>query len=411
MNKKIRELRDQKALLADQAQAAIDSGDLKKAKELGKQMKDVNDQIETIEGVEEEKARNAKVADLKDGKEKVAEERATMDAVNEIRKSNEYANAWAKAIRNHATRDDIFAKEEYGPLKAALLTMKDALTEGGGSPAGSEGGFLNPIDFDNTVIELQRQLIDLGPVVNVETVNTNAGWRVVETAKSATGFTAFDESASDDVPTSDEPSFTKVDYSLIDYGGIIPISNDLLADTAYNLMQYIAKWYARKEVLTWNGLIIAVLKALSPGALNKDKGIASIKTALNKTLDPAHSLAAKLLTNQSGFDYLDQLNDLNDRPLLQPNPTDATQYLVKARQVIMMSDANLTNLSGPVKYPLFIGDLKSMLTLFKRGATEIASTNIGGTAWTKNQTQVRAIVRLNLKTVDSAAVTYLTIAE
>ncbi len=404
MNKKLRELRAQKAQLAIDAQTAIDAGDMKKAKELRDQIKEINDSIETIEALEAENNRNAKPLDVDDVKNNKEKDEAIGQEVDKIRGTNEYANAWADAIRNGATRRDIFTKEEYAPLKAAL-------TEGGGDPAGSDGGFLNPIDFDNMVIELQRELIDLGPIVNVETVNTNSGWRVVENAKAATGFTKFDPDSSEDVPASEQPKFNKVSYALEDYGGILPISNDLLADTAYNLMQYLAKWYAQKSVLTWNGLIITALKLLTPTAFNKTKGISSLKTVLNKSLDPAHSKSAKILTNQSGFDYLDQLDDLNGRPLLQPDPTNATQYRALSRDVVMMSDGHLTNLTGTVQYPVFVGDFKSMFTLFKRGATEIASTNIGGTAFTKNQTQVRAIVRLDLETVDSAAIKYLTIAE
>lgn len=404
MNKKIRELRDQKAQLVTQANEAVEKGDYAKAKELKDQIKDLNDQITTLQDLEDEKNRNAKTVDPDEGKQNKEEDAKKAKKIDEIRGSNEYMNAWHEAVLNGATRRDILTKEEYAPLKAAL-------TEGGGTPAGSEGGFLNPIDFDNTVIELQRELVDLAPYVNVEIVNTNSGWRVVETAKATAGFTTFDPDASADVPASEEPTFTKVSYSLVDYGGILPISNDLLNDSAYNLMQYIAKWYARKEVLTWNGLIITALKALTPAVFDKTKGISSLKTVLNKTLDPAHSRAAKILLNQSAFDYLDQLKDLNDRPLLQPDATIAAMYRALSREIIMMSDATLANLTGTVKYPMFVGDFKSMYTLFKRGATEIASTNIGGTAFTKNQTQVRAIVRLDIEAVDSAAVKYLTIAE
>lgn len=404
MNKKMRELRDKKAQLAIEAKAAIDAADFEKAKDLKDQIKTINDQLETIQGLEDERNRNAEVATPEDAQAQSATKAAVAHRIDDIRSSNEYMNAWADAIRNGATRREIMTKDEYAPLKAAL-------TEGGGDPAGSEGGFLNPIDFDNQVIELQRQLIDLGPHVNVETVNTNSGWRVVETAKAASGFTSFDPDTSEDVPASEEPTFTKVSYALVDYGGILPIANDLLQDSAYNLMQYIAKWYARKSVLTWNGLIITALKALTPGTFDKTKGISSLKTVLNKTLDPAHSMAAKILTNQSGFDYMDQLTDLNDRPLLQPDPTNGTLLRALSREVVRMSDKNLPNLAGTVKYPVFVGDLASMFTLFKRGATEIASTNIGGTAWSKNQTQVRAILRLDLQTVDSDAVKYLTVAE
>src|SRR5690349_18110289 len=66
------------------------------------------------------------------------------DVVLELRSSRDYLNQWMSAMRNGVTPKNV---HQNGPENYALLV--NALTETGGSPAGEDGGFLNPVDFDN----------------------------------------------------------------------------------------------------------------------------------------------------------------------------------------------------------------------------------------------------------------------
>ena len=127
----------------------------------------------------------------------------------------------------------------------------------------------------------------------------------------------------------------------------------------------------------------------------------AIKTILNKTLDPAISLSAVILTNQSGFDALDQLVDEMGRGLLQPDPTNATLYKMFGRRVVAVSDAQLPNTSNKPEF--FIGDFKEFATLFRRDGFEVASTDIGGNAWATDSTEVRGIARLAVSKFDTGA--------
>ena len=74
------------------------------------------------------------------------EEKAKGAAIDEIRRSNEYATAFAKALRNGVKVNKVWGMEGYEPLAKAL-------TETGGSPEGADGGFLVPQDFDNMIHE------------------------------------------------------------------------------------------------------------------------------------------------------------------------------------------------------------------------------------------------------------------
>lgn len=64
------------------------------------------------------------------------------------------------------------------------------------------------------------------------------------------------------LPEIDQPRFTKVSYSIIDYGGIMTLSNSMLNDSDQAIMTYVAKWFAKKSVVTRNSLILAAIASL-----------------------------------------------------------------------------------------------------------------------------------------------------
>ena len=306
--------------------------------------------------------------------------------------SNEYARAFCYALRNGITR-----KNGMGNEKVQILF--DALTESGNS--GADGGFLVPEDIDNSIRELRRDLNPLAPLFSEETVSAPTGWRVIDTAPS-TPMPEIDEMGT--VPNnSDQPAFGKVTFTLSKRGLRIPISNELLNDEAANLMAYLGRWFAKKLVITENYLLIAALKTLAASALvtGSITPDSAIKTILNKTLDPAISRSAVIITNQSGFDALDQLVDEMGRGLLQPDPTNATLYKMFGRRIVAVSDAQLPNTSNKPEF--FIGDMKEFATLFRKEGFEVASTDIGGNAWATDSTEVRGIVRLGVSKFDASA--------
>lgn len=312
---------------------------------------------------------------------------------SEIRKSNEYARAFCYAIANR-----INPRNGYGNEKVRILY--DALSEGGGDPVGTDGGFLVPEDIDNSIRELRRELNPLAPLFSEETVTAPTGWRVIDTAPSS-GMTAVDEMGT--VPSDDQPAFAKVSYSLTKYGLILPISNELLKDEAANLMAYISRWFAKKLVLTENGILITLLKTLAASSLvtGTETAEAAIKRILNKSLDPAISASAVIITNQDGFDALDQLTDDMGRGLLQPDPTNATLLRIFGRRIVKVANAQLPNTSNKPEF--FIGDFKEFATMFRKEGFEVASTDIGGNAWAKDMTEVRGIVRLGATKFDANA--------
>lgn len=335
-----------------------------------------------------------------------ADDRQKADEMKDadILKSNEYVNAFFKAFANSMTPKDL--KKSGAPEDMQIL-MK-ALTETGGTPAGADGGFLLPVDFNNMIIERVRQFLDLSQYVNVENVQAFSGWRAIEHAVAAAPFTTFANNST--VPASEQPAFDKITYQVADYGGLLPVANDLLNDTPANIMAYLSKWMGKKVVLTNNSLILTILNALTEQTVdtaNSKNALDTIKHVLNVVLDPDISVNATIFANQDGFDFLDQLKDGQGRSLLTPDPTNASKYTIKGRPVALLANRLLPSTTADTKTHsrIIVGDAKEAITLFARSGFEMLSTNIGGGAFENNNTVVRGIMRADCQKTDDGAVT------
>lgn len=308
--------------------------------------------------------------------------------------SNECIHAFCECVRAGAAGDRTRYLQNADIVHRAV--KNEGMTEG--TPA--NGGLIVPSDIQTMIREEMRALNPLSELFTVETVSTNTGSRVRDTAPT-NGFTKVAEMGT--ISKDDKPAFAEVEFTVENYALIVPVSNDLLNDTDQNLLAYLSRWLGKKAVITENKLLLTLLTALdgSAASITETGALKTIKKLVNVTLDPIFGVSASFLTNQSGFNFLDSLEDGNGRPLLQVNPADRTQYMVGGRAVHVVSDAVLPNNSTA---PLYVGDFKSFGTLFRRQAMEIASTNVGGNAWNTNSTEVRAITRLDAKQFDAAAV-------
>jgi HK97 family phage major capsid protein len=336
--------------------------------------------------------------------------------VEDILKSKEYFNSFFRALKMGVTPTTIQNGQHRGEQFAVLMTARDemrrvrnALSGDGGDPVGEQGGFLQPVDFDNKIHELQRAMVDLAPSMNIENVTAYSGWRAVEQATALLPFAAMTPQVTTILPTAESPLFSKVEYTLADYAGRWPVSNDLLSDTPVAVMNYLARWAAKKEVLTNNSLILTLINALtSPGNIALTGLEDALRAALNTGLDPAISAAATIFTNQSGFNLLDQLEDGMGRPMLQPDVTQPTLLRYKGRPIVKLSDALWPLQSG--RAPIAVGYGAEYLTFFRKASMQFDSTNIGGDAWLYNTTEVRAIMRCVAKEIDAGSMVLLKVA-
>ncbi|HHI3604931.1 TPA: phage major capsid protein [Bacillus anthracis] len=301
-----------------------------------------------------------------------------------------YKEVFMKAIRGqNLTHEEASVMQEY----------KAALSEN----AGKDGGFIVPEDITTTINQLKQTVDNLEQYVNVQPVSTNKGARTLEKRAASTPFAPLSEygkpNAMQEIAS---PEFDRLSYAIEDYAGFLPVPNDLLDDTDQALEEYLRQWIAKKSIATRNYLILQELNKLTKVDFKDYKGI---KTALNVTLDPAFAAGANIFTNQDGFNYLDQLEDKDGRPLLQPDPTNPTRKLLSGKPVIVLSNKTIaTDKDG--KAPFIVGNLKEAIILWDRKQLSIDMTTEGGNAWRTNTSEFRAIEREDVTPWDTEAVVY-----
>lgn len=306
-------------------------------------------------------------------------------------------HVFAQLLRN---RHDSLSDTELSFAKSMAVRNAANMNEG----AGEAGGFIVPTDEQTKINELKRALNPLSALVHVENVNTMSGTRVLEKASDMTPFASVAELAA--ISEIDGPKFTQVKYAIKKFAGILPISEELLADSDQNLLAYVNGWLAKKSVATENAQILAVLKTLTKAPLTNLDGI---KDLLNVTLDPTISLMSSVLTNQDGFNFLDKQKDTDGRYLLQPNPLDSTQKLLFGKPVTVVSNKVLptdTSVASAKKAPVIIGSFTDAVVLFDRQATTLTGTSVGGDAWKRDSYDVKAVTRIDVQKFDDKAVVF-----
>ena len=132
-----------------------------------------------------------------------------------------------------------------------------------------------------------------------------------------------------------------------------------------------------------------------------------VKDVFNVTLDASIAASSVVLTNQSGFNYLDKLKDKDGNYIIQPDVTDKSKKLLfGVYPVHVVSNKTLKNTVTETeeKYPVFIGDLKEAITLFDREHITIELSTEAGDLWAKDLTGVKVRDRFDVQAVDESAV-------
>lgn len=263
---------------------------------------------------------------------------------------------------------------------------------------GDQAGLTIPTDIQTTIHTLVRQYDALEQYVNHESVTTPSGSRVYEKWSDITPLANLDDESAT-IGDNDDPKLMVIKYLIKRYAGITTVTNTLLKDTAENILAWLSTWIARKVVVTRNKAIIDVMsKAPRKTTLAK---FDDIVTMINTSVDPAIKTTSFLMTNTAGLNVLSQVKDAMGRYLLQPDPKQPDQYLLKGKRIIEVADRWLPDTGNA--HPLYYGDLKQAVTLFDRENMSLLATNIGAGAFEKDLYKIRVIDRFDVVSTDSEA--------
>lgn len=204
-----------------------------------------------------------------------------------------------------------------------------------------------PEDIKYQPEELPETFVDLKKFVNVQPVTTAAGSHPILNPAQET-MVSVEELEKN--PELAKPKFTDIDYKVKTYRGQIPVSQESLDDSEANLANIVAQNNARQAVNTTNKYIADVMKSFK--AVNT-ADLDDIKQIINVEIDPAYNLS--LVVSQSFYQALDTLKDKNGQYLLKQDITSPTGTVLFGRPVFIIKDELFGN-KGDKK--AFIGDLK-----------------------------------------------------
>ncbi|MEQ7102536.1 phage major capsid protein [Enterococcus hirae] len=384
--------------LKEQAQQALDSGDLETAKDLlakikeAKESKETDDQLkkdladELKELDEETKATEIQEAKPKEQQAQPEKQESTEPTsnTNPIDKKDKEEKRSMEVILNDK-------KETYTRSINQFIRTKgekrDGLTTVGAEAVIPVDRITKPEKQPETVVDL-RQHVGRVPVTTgtgsypILRANKNKMTSVAELAKN---------------PALANPEFTKVNYEIETYRGYIPLSQEALDDSDIDLGGLVAEHIQRQSLNTSNAAIAAKLQTATAKTVTDIDGL---KDIVNVAIDPAY--AVKFIASQSFFNELDKMKDNDGRYLLQQDVTVASGYKLLGREVVVMADDVIGTAAG--NKVAFVGDPSLFVKFFDRQQASVR--------WVDNDVYgqlLAGFVRFDVEVADTAAGFYVTL--
>lgn len=384
--------------LKEQAQQALDSGDLETAKDLlakikeAKESKETDDQLkkdladELKELDEETKATEIQEAKPKEQQAQPGKQESTEPTsnTNPIEKKDKEEKRSMEVILNDK-------KETYTRSINQFIRTKgekrDGLTTVGAEAVIPVDRITKPEKQPETVVDL-RQHVGRVPVTTgtgsypILRANKNKMISVAELAKN---------------PALANPEFTKVNYEIDTYRGYIPVSQESLDDSDIDLGGLVAEYIQRQSLNTSNAEIAKKLQTATAKAVTDIDGL---KDIVNVTIDPAYNV--KFIASQSFFNELDKMKDNDGRYLLQQDVTVASGYKLLGREVVVMADDVIGTKAGDKV--AFVGDPSLFVKYFDRQQASVR--------WVDNDVYgqlLAGFVRFDVEVADTAAGFYVTL--
>lgn len=331
---------------------------------------------------------------------------ALLDEVDALQKEFDLAERLEKTAKAGVPENTQPAGKASG-LKAMIkMLTKKALNDEekamiSGANATNGENYLIPEDVRAQINELRKTYVSAKNLVTVETTDALAGSVNYEEG-TPTELADFEDGG--DISASDEPKIVQKKFAISFKGVLIPISRILLGSEKGGLMGYINRWFVRKAVLTENKKIFATLKAGYNGGTPKAvAGWKALKKSITKDLDPSALIGGVIVTNQSGFACLDEEEDADGRPILQPNPANTTEKRFQGLPIVVFPDAQLPNIDD-THFPMIYGNTAAGATFVEHTSLEFGMSE--HYYFGKNQNCLRVIEGFDVMSTDTEAYIY-----
>lgn len=384
--------------LKEQAQQALDSGDLETAKDLLAKIKEAKESKETDDQLKKDLADELKELDEETKATEIQEakpkEQQAQPEKQESAEPTSNTNPIDKKDKEEKRSMEVILndkKETYTRSINQFIRTKgekrDGLTTVGAEAVIPVDRITKPEKQPETVVDL-RQHVGRVPVTTgtgsypILRANKNKMISVAELAKN---------------PALANPEFTKVNYEIETYRGYIPVSQESLDDSDIDLGGLVAESIQRQSLNTSNAEIAAKLQTATAKTVTT---IDDLKDIVNVAIDPAY--AVKFIASQSFFNELDKMKDNDGRYLLQQDVTVASGYKLLGREVVVMADDVIGKTAGDKV--AFVGDPSLFVKFFDRQQASVR--------WVDNDVYgqlLAGFVRFDVEVADTAAGFYVTL--
>ncbi|MDE6730068.1 MAG: phage major capsid protein [Oscillospiraceae bacterium] len=323
----------------------------------------------------------------------------------------------------------------------------------------ADGGYTVPEDIRTKVEQYRDAKFSLRKLVDVENVTTKSGRRTFQKRAQQSPFSKIGEGSKFGKRTT--PQFEIMTYDVAKYGGYLPVTNELLADSDANINKILVEWLGDTSRVTDNYLI---LEALNTKEITTFTSLDELKHEIIVTLGQAFADTSSIITNDDGLFWLDTLKDSEGRYLLKSDPTGVlpnrlaigtkliplivvpnmdlpteneysatedttvkvdTTYYTRSGSGTAESPYKYTKVENPagnpktsnyyvvsaLLVPMITGDIKEAVKLFDRKTLQLKLSDIAAVgsgddqlnAYEEDLTLIRALERLDVKIKDSQA--------
>lgn len=252
-----------------------------------------------------------------------------------------------------------------------------------------------PSEVVTPIFEYKQNDANLGRFATVKTVSAPSGVYPISTNSNAILATKDELATIADV----DAGITGVNFKVATRAGKIYLSQEIVDDSEVPIVNEVQAQLQKLVNNTDNSNIVALLQKATKTPVTDVDGI---KQAFNVDLDPA--LNKIIITNQGGYNYLDQLKDSEGRYMLQTDPTAPTGSALLGAPIVVVPSTLLPDETDG-SFPLFVGDLSQYLAIFKRNQV---TTN-----WQQFDSYsqgLAVVVRNCYSVIDDKAMVYLTLA-
>ena len=223
-------------------------------------------------------------------------------------------------------------------VKAPMPSVLNALQEG----TDSEGGYLAPDEFERTLVEALEEENVFRTLAHV--IKTSSGDRKIPVVASKGTASWVDEEGA---YTESDDAFSQVSIGAYKLGTMIKVSEELLADSVFDLEAYISKEFARRigareEESFFNGdgkgKPLGILAAAGGAEVGVTAASATAITA-DEVIDLFYSLKAPYrknavwLLNDATVKQIRKLKDTTGQYLWQPSLVAGTPDTILGRPV------------------------------------------------------------------------------